>query len=219
MVDARFSIRKVRQTIWSSQLYRHTRRIAADLTRPIRRIELAVIFQQDLSEPIQVSDAKLQIEVAQASPDDVQQAASLNPSSSRRETFCWRLENDCLCFVARTASEIVAYNWVRLRPGPDDGDMIALADREAFHLDSYVHENWRGNRIEASLSSRMRLFEKQSGCTTTYTKISAFNRKSLRSSRRMGWKPSGLVLRVRGSRSGGWPIVTLWGSAHPLRGQ
>ena len=43
--------------------------------------------------------------------------------------------------------------------------MISLADREAFHFDSYVDENWRGHRIEAALSSRMRLFEKQRGYT------------------------------------------------------
>jgi GNAT superfamily N-acetyltransferase len=207
----------IRETIWSSSLYRRTRRIAAALTRPLRRIELALVFRQDLSEPVKILDAKVQIELTQASRDDVEQAASLNPSGSRRETFWWRLEDDCLCFVARAASEIVAYNWVRLRPGPDDGDMIALADREAFHFDSYVHENWRGNRIQEALRSRMRLFEKQSGCTATYTKISVFNRKSLRSSRRQGWEPSGLVLRVRGSKSGGWPIITLWGSAHPLQ--
>jgi ribosomal protein S18 acetylase RimI-like enzyme len=207
----------IRETIWSSSLYRRTRRIAAALTRPLRRIELALVFRQDLSEPVKILDAKVQIELTQASRDDVEQAASLNPSGSRRETFWWRLEDDCLCFVARAASEIVAYNWVRLRPGPDDGDMIALADREAFHFDSYVHENWRGNRIQEALSSRMRLFEKQSGCTATYTKISVFNRKSLRSSRRQGWEPSGLVLRVRGSKSGGWPIITLRGSAYPLQ--
>jgi hypothetical protein len=207
----------IRETIWSSSLYRRTRRIAAALTRPLRRIELALVFRQDLSEPVKILDAKVQIELTQASRDDVEQAASLNPSGSRRETFWWRLENDCLCFVARAASEIVAYNWVRLRPGPDDGDMIALADREAFHFDSYVHENWRGNRIQEALRSRMRLFEKQSGCTATYTKISVFNRKSLRSSRRQGWEPSGLVLRVRGSKSGGWPIITLRGSAYPLQ--
>lgn len=159
----------IRETIWSSPLYRRTRRIAADLTRPLRRIELALVFRQDLSEPVKILDAKVQIELTQASRDDVEQAASLNPSGSRRETFWWRLENDCLCFVARAASEIVAYNWVRLRPGVDDGDMLALAEGEAFH------------------AARLR-----------------------------GWKPAGLVLRVRASKSGGWPIITLWGSAHPL---
>jgi GNAT superfamily N-acetyltransferase len=222
MTDAQFSrgIRSLRQTIWSSSLYRRALRIGADLTRPVRRVELALIFRQDLRLPIKVSDANVKIEIEEASPEDVEQAASLRPVGSRleifRETFRWRLENGCACFMARAGSELVAYNWVRLRPGVDDGDMIALANREAFHFDSYVDENWRGHRIEAALSSRMRLFEKQHGCTTTYTKISVLNRKSLRSSRRMGWKSVGLVLRVRGSKSGGWPILTLWGSSHPL---
>ena len=163
-------------------------------------------------------DADVNIDIAQASLDDLERAASLNPLGSRRRSkiFRWRVHNGCVCFVARAGTTLVAYNWVRLQPGVDDGDMIALADGQAFHLDSYVDENWRGRRIEAALSSRMRLFEKQHGCVATYTKISAFNSKSLRSARRMGWKPTGLVLRVRGSKSGGWPIVTLWGSMHPL---
>jgi len=140
MTDTEFSrgIRRVRRTIWSSAFYRRARRIVADLTRPIRRIELALLFRQDLTEPVKVYDANVKIEVAQASPDDVEQAASLNPVGSRREVFRWRLENGCLCFVARAASELVAFNWVRLRPGVDDGDLIALADREAFHFDSYA---------------------------------------------------------------------------------
>jgi hypothetical protein len=108
MTDARFSIWKLRQTIWSSLLYQRARHVVADFTRPIRRIELAFIFRQDLSEPVRVSDAKVQIDVAQASRDEVERAASLNPSGSRREIFSWRLENGCSCFVARTVSEIVA---------------------------------------------------------------------------------------------------------------
>jgi GNAT superfamily N-acetyltransferase len=180
-------------------------------------MELGLVFRQDLTGPIKVLDADVNIDIAEASLDDVEWSASLNPFGSRRsEIFRWRVQNGCVCFVARADATLVAYNWVRLRPGVDDGDMIALADGEAFHLDSYVNENWRGHRIEAALSSRMRVFEKQHGCTATYTKIGAFNRKSLKSARRMGWKPTGLVLRVRGSKSGGWPIITLWGSVHPL---
>jgi hypothetical protein len=40
-------------------------------------------------------------------------------------------------FVARAGAKLVAYNWVRLRPGVDDGDMIHLVDGQAFHLDFY----------------------------------------------------------------------------------
>jgi hypothetical protein len=32
----------------------------------------------------------------------------------------------------------VAHHWVRFRPGVDDGEMIAIADGEAFHLDLYA---------------------------------------------------------------------------------
>jgi len=76
MTDARFSIWKLRQTIWSSLLYRRARHVVADFTRPVRRIELAFIFRQDLSEPVRVSDAKVQIDVAQASRDEVERAVS-----------------------------------------------------------------------------------------------------------------------------------------------
>lgn len=211
------AIRSIRQAIWSSALYRRARRIAAGLTRPFRRFELALMRRQDLTESIRVIDADVDIEIAQASADDVDWAASLGRYDSRRgEVFRWRLENGCMCFVARAGSTLVAYNWVRLRPGIDDGDMIALTDKEAFHLDTYVDENWRGQRVSAALSSRMRLFEKRHGYTAAYSKVSVFNRKSLRSGRRTGWEPVGLVLRVRGSRRGDWPIITLWGSAHPL---
>lgn len=94
--------------------------------------------------------------------------------------------------------------------------MIALAEHEAFDFDLYVDEKWRGHRIQTALGSRMRLFCKQQGYTTIYTKVSVINRRSLKGMSRSPWKPSGMVLRVRASRRGGWPIVTLWGSSHPL---
>jgi hypothetical protein len=203
--------------IWSSALYRQARRIAANVTRPARRFEIASIRRQDLTGPIRLIEADVNIEIVQASADDIKRAASLGRRGSPRgEVFRWRLENGCVCFVARAGPTLVAYNWARLHPGIDDGDMIALAEGEAFHLDIYVDENWRGGRVRDAITSRMFLFEKQQGYRTAYAKFSVFNRKSLKSASRRGWKPVGLVLRVLGSRRGGWPIVTLWGSAHPL---
>src|ERR1700681_3886340 len=84
--------------------------------------------------------------------------------------------------------------------GVDDGDMLALADGEAFHLDLYVDEKWLGSRVRAALTSRMLVFDKQYGYTAAFTKINVFNRKAMKSARLRGWKPAGLVLRVRGSR-------------------
>src|ERR1700682_4702034 len=94
-------IRSVGQMIWSSVFYRRVRRIAADLTRPFRRFELGLIFRQELTGPIKVVDASVDIEIAQTSADDVERAASLNPLRSSSELFRWRVQNGCVCFVAR----------------------------------------------------------------------------------------------------------------------
>jgi hypothetical protein len=158
------------------------------------------------------------IEIAPASAEEVDRAAESlrRPDPRRRDMFRWRLGHGCVCFVARAGTEIVAYNWVRMRPGPDDGDTIALGAGEAYQFDAYVDDNWRGHRIVARLWSAMHLYETQQGYTTAYSKVSLLNRKSQRATRRAGWSTSGIVLRVIASRRGGWPVVTLWGSPHPL---
>jgi GNAT superfamily N-acetyltransferase len=207
-----------RQTVWSSAFYRRGYRIVATLTRPFRRFEIATVYRQDLAGRVNVFDAEVGVDIGQASDEEVVRAAETlgRRDPDRCERFRWRIDHGCICMVARAGPQIVGYTWLRLRPGPDDGDMIALAAREAFDFDLYVDENWRGHRIQTALSSRGRLFCKQQGYATIYTKVSVLNRNSLKSIRRSPWKASGVVLRVRGSRRGGWRIVTLWGSSHPL---
>ena len=199
-------------------LYRQARRIAADLTRPFRRFEVANIIRKSLVAPIETFTDDREIEIVQASAEEVERAAQSlgRPDPGRREMFRWRLRHGYVCFVARASDSIVGYDWLLIHPGTDDGDMIALAEGEAFQFDLYVDENWRGHRIAAKLWSAMHLFEKQHGCTAAYSKVSLLNRKSQRAVRRAGWTTSGVVLRVVGSKRGGWPIITLWGSAHPL---
>jgi GNAT superfamily N-acetyltransferase len=210
--------RRLRRAIWSTAIYRMVRRAGAVVTRPFRRIELAKVFRHDLIGHVDLFEADIELDISRTSAEEVDRAAATlgRPDPQRRNLFRRRLENGCMCFVARAGSTMVAYDWFRFRPGSDDGDMIALGEGEVFMFDLYVHENWRGHWIHSAISSRIRLFCKEQGYTTAYTKISVTNRKSLRGTRGV-WKASGLVLRVRRSKRGGWPIVTLWGSAHPLR--
>jgi GNAT superfamily N-acetyltransferase len=209
---------RLRRTIWSSAFYRHGRRIAAAIARPFWHFEAAVIFQEDLAGPIQIFNSDVDLEMGLASAEEVACAADSvgRAAPDRRELFRWRLRDGCVCFVARSGSTLVGYAWMRYRPGVDDGDMIALADGEVYHFDGYMAEAWRGHRVHPALSSRLLCYDQADGYTRAYTKVSVFNRKSQKTVRRIGFKPSGLVLRVRGSRRGGWPIVTLWGSSHPL---
>jgi GNAT superfamily N-acetyltransferase len=168
--------------------------------------------------PIETFSEDRGIEIVQAPAEEVERAAQSlrRPDPGRGEMFRWRLRHGYVCFVARAGARIVGYDWLLIHPGTDDGDTIALAEGEAFQFDLYVDENWRGQRIAAKLWSAMHLFEKRHGCTAAYSKVSLLNRKSQRAVRRAGWSTSGVVLRAVGSRRGGWPIITLWGSAHPL---
>src|SRR6202022_2571453 len=49
-------IRRVRQTIWTSVLYRRAHQ--NDLTRPFRRFEINLIFRQDLTGPVKLIQPK-----------------------------------------------------------------------------------------------------------------------------------------------------------------
>jgi hypothetical protein len=210
-------VRRARERIWSSAAYRWARRTIAELTRPLRRLELCIVYRYDLTQPIAPFEAGVDVRIDQASLADLEEASRLrvphDPGVAK--LFRWRAEHDCVCFVARSGSKVVAYNWIRLRPGPEEGEMIALSAGEMYSFDLYVDENFRGNRVYTALGVRGRTFCKELGYTTAYARVSVGNRKSQKAIRRGGWRRSGLALRARRSR-GGWPIVRLLGSAHPL---
>jgi GNAT superfamily N-acetyltransferase len=209
-------VRRARRTIWSSGVYRRTRWIGASITRPLRRLDISVIYSKDLTSYTGISDVKLKLDIARcASLDELDEPARLGrPDPRRLELFRSRMRDGCACFVARVGSTMVGYDWIRLRPGVDDGDMIALGKNEVFTFDAYVAEDWRGARVHRAMGAAMLLFAREQGYTTAYTKVGIFNRRSQKSTRRNGWTPSGCVLRV--SRGRGWPVIALYGSSHPL---
>jgi GNAT superfamily N-acetyltransferase len=188
------------------------------MARPFCRFEVAIIYRKDLTEGLEVLDPDVDLDISPASVEEVERAAIClrRRDARRRDLFRGRLQDGCVCFVARAGSTLVGYDWIRWRPGVDDGDMIALAENEIYSFDLYVGEDWRGRKIAAALGTRAHLFLKKQGYATAYSRVSLMNRNSVKINRLCGWTPSGLVLRVRGSRRGGWPIVTLWGSSHPL---
>lgn len=215
------AFRNLRQIIWSSALYRRGRRFAAVVTRPIRRFELSLIFRKDLGGPLERFESDPDIDIGPASAEEIERAAITIGRAQKdlRELFRWRFKSGCICFMARAGSTLIGYDWIRFRPDPEDGEMIALAEGELYSFDLYVDENWRGRRVAAALKTQAHLFFKEQGYKTSFALVSVLNGKSLKNNRLCGWTPSGLVLRVRGSKRGGWPIITLWGSSYPLKRQ
>ena len=174
------------------------------------------MYRRNLSAYTGISEANPKLNIARCSSlAELDEAAELGrPDPHRKELFRSRLQDGCACFVARVGQTLVGYDWIRLRPGIDDGDMVALGKTEVFTFDAYVAEDWRGARIHRAMGAAMLMFAKEQGYTTAYTKVGIFNRRSQKSTRRNGWTSSGCVLRV--SRGRGWPVLTLYGSSHPL---
>ena len=98
------------------------------MTRPFRRIEVAAIFYQDLRGPVKVYDPDIALDISIATPEEIERAADTlgRRYPGRIELFRWRLENGCMCFVARAGEKIVAYDFA-------DIDEIILAYAISVH--------------------------------------------------------------------------------------
>ena len=65
-------LRRFQQLLWSSALYRRGYWIAAALTRPFRRLELATLFRQDLTGQLELFDADIDVGIGLASMHEVE---------------------------------------------------------------------------------------------------------------------------------------------------
>ena len=213
------NLKRLRQRIWSSTIYRRGRRALARLARPLAIFELAIIYRFDLTAPLGAFIIEPDLKIGEATAEDVERAAKTlgRPNPQRTERFRQRLTDGCICFIAQSGPQIVAYLWIRYRSGIDDGDLIDLGPDQVYSFDDFVHENWRGQRISTAIGTQSRLYFKERGYATIYARVSAFNRRSRKATLRGGWRASGLVLRAKGWLRGRGPILRLWGSAHPLK--
>jgi ribosomal protein S18 acetylase RimI-like enzyme len=172
----------------------------------------------DLNRPLPHTEARTPIQAFVASRAEVLgEAATLSGRpESTREIFARRLQQGCLCFVARAEGRLVAYNWSQYQPGDDEGSFIDLAPDEVHCLDAHTAEKWRGMNIHAALLREMLLFNAGLGYRAAYSKIVVTNRRSPSALRRLGWERTGVMLRAR--RVPGFPVIRLTGSVHPWRG-
>jgi hypothetical protein len=201
-----------------SKAYRTARSIVGGWTWSLRRAEVASIWRCDLSGSLPKAEARIPIQAFVASRAEVLgEAAQLERSrASSRDDFSRRLDEGCLCFIARSGNRLVAYNWTQYQPGEDDGSYIALGPSEVHCLDARTVEDLRGLNIHSALLREMLLFNAGLGYRYAYSKTVVSNRRSPKAHRRLGWERTGLMLRARRVR--GFPVIRLQGSTHPWRG-
>lgn len=209
-------MRGLQRAVWTSRPYVALRRVGGRATRPLRRVEIGVVFRRDLAKPLPELPAAAPIVVSLATPEEAAgEVADLKRplDPALHELFRERMERGFTCFIARIDGKLVAYNWIQHHPGEDDGDFIDLRPGEAHMLDAYTVEEWRGKNIHGSMNRDMLAFLRERGYRYSYSKASALNFRSPKALRRLGWEVTGVVLRARRSR--GKPVIRLRGSAHP----
>ena len=213
-------LRSIIYTVVSSTPYQAVRRKVARATRPVRQIgiDIDIMFQKDISRPLPDFVADVPVEIAIASRAEVEhQAARLRlPRDGRyREYFLAKYDAGMICFVARSGSSVVAYNWIRLEPGVSDSAFVALRRGEVWCTDAFTAHAWRGNKIHTALLNRMLQFAHERGCTTAYTLTRLRNRGSRKTHHRLGWEMTGRLLHVRIRDR--VTRIALTGTAHPLK--
>lgn len=211
-------IARARAALWHSRPYIVLRRRVGRASRPLRKLEIGIVYRRDLSKPLPELRASVPLEIRPATPDEVvEQAAALKQplDPELRRLFADRLRCGFVCWSGWVDGELVAYNWIQPRAGEDDGDYVDLRDGEAHMLDAYTIEHWRGHGIHGAINREMLASLRRSGYRYSYSRISLTQRRSLKALYELGWERTGVLMRIRWSR--GRPVLRLGGSAHPWR--
>jgi GNAT superfamily N-acetyltransferase len=191
--------------------------VVADVTRPVRRVEVDLLYRKELAGAQEVTRAEAPIDVAQATPGEANEIAGLiSPGDARtRARYRARLEHGQRCLTARIDGQLVGFNWINLVSDVVGAERVELAEHEVFTHDAFTATAWRGRRIHAELLSRMLAFAQEAGRETAFTLVSATNRASRKTLHRLDWQISGVLLSMRlpGGRK---RIYPLRGSRYPI---
>lgn len=181
---------------------------------PLGELRLSSFCRKDLTQPLGVTQAKVDLIVSQATEADIEQLATLvakryGPKRTRelfktqsiQETIRGRFQQGAKCFVGKIGSEMAHYNWIFFQKIQRKDYSIHMSDHEALCDDGFTIEKWRGNGVHGAVNGQMLLFLQRSGFHTAYTLVGTDNVSSKKALQRLGWDFFGILLRFNPHRS------------------
>jgi len=184
---------------------------------PLGRLELAILYEMDLTRPIERIRAKVETTLAQATPSDVKELS--DHTSSMPEATIQRVQRGEVCFIARVGPRIVHSNWLSFRWKESlAGRFIVLDEDAAYCGDAYTDAAWRGLGIHTEVNSTMLRFLQEKGFRRAYTWAYADNRSSRKTMERVGWRRSGVMLAFTPRRARQAHIWRISGRLDPFIG-
>jgi GNAT superfamily N-acetyltransferase len=178
------------------------------------RLDASLLLKRSLDAPVALFRSRLDVAVSTAASDRMDEIAGMTPyhhaAALRR-----RLAAGNLCFIAEIDGRIVAFNWLVFGGESDGFYRIELGPREAYCMDAFTAEPFRGKAIHTELLSRILLRAREDGCRVAYTRVGVLNSASWKTHVRLGWKMAGITFTFR-PRGAPPSARRFWPRLHPL---
>src|SRR4030042_1764109 len=170
--------------------------------RPLGILGLVTFYERELDQPIQEIKAKVNLAVAPADKSEIESVIKLaeeretkEQKANVRNLILNRFQKGSLCFLGKIETEIVHYNWISFNWEESlAGRFLHLKENEAFFLDAFTQEEWRGKKIYPAVQSHLFHYLKQRGYRKDYTLVDTDKRPSKKNHFFNCWKPLGTVL-------------------------
>ena len=217
-------------------------RIVVKLLSPVVRLDQQILFDFDLSAELKARQPKLEVVIARATPDDIdeildmqmqllapeeveqlsdaeelQYAQLLRVRKTAYDEYAAAMRAGEECYVARAEGAIVHSNWIRFHDNAAlDGRPVNLKPGEVYTTDAHTAQERRGLGIHEAVLMHMLQVAQGRGCHRAYTITDLTKAGSRRGVKRVGWQRRGSILYVtpRGLRRT-W-LVRLGGDLEPM---
>jgi len=203
---------------WAADIFRYNGllalfwRLIGRGFRPLGILGLATFYERELDRPIQEIKAKVDLAVALADQSEIESIIKLAEEREAKERkakvrnlILERFQKGSLCFLGKIKTEIVHYNWISFNWDESlAGRFLHLKENEAYFLDAFTLEEWRGGNIYPAVQYHLLDYLKQRGYRKVYTLVDTDNRPSRKIHYFHDWKALGTVIcfTPRGAANG-----------------
>jgi GNAT superfamily N-acetyltransferase len=217
-------------------------RVFVKLCSPLAKVDLQILFEIDLRQPIEQRQARVPCSITPAGEADLDEILdlqlqvpppeTLGALSDREElqyarralarekakrAFLQAMRAGEQCFVARVGDRIAHSNWIRFHDcRPVDGRPVELAIGEVYTTDAYTGDPWRGMGLHEAVLTHMLRHAQQRGCHRAYTITDLFKAGSRRGVKRIGWRQRGRILYVTPRGLGRTWLLRAGGDLEPM---
>lgn len=193
-------------------LYRTLKKAAS----PLVDVDHQILFEGDLTRPIEQRKARIDCVIDQATENDLKEIAwsrfpDLMPVGDRElsdeeeydrarylreratmgkafleSVHDWMRSGE-LCFVARVDGRIAHSNWLQFSgTGTPDQQPIRLLPNEVYTTEGFTVDEWRGLGLHEAVLSHMLRYAQERGCTHAYTITDLVKTRARRGLARVG---------------------------------